>query len=306
MRSTLRATLSVLCVSGTCVLGIFGASCAATTPSAAPAPEAVTSASERPPAAPPPQEEPPKTAVDIPGLTRTLDSLGYESAFVLRPPHGEDILLHPERCRTGYLPASTFKIPNSLIALETGVVSGPDHLFKWDGVKRPIAAWNQDHTLRSAFQVSAVWYYQRVAREVGQERMQSWVDKLAYGNRDISPAVDRFWLDGGLRISPIEEVDFVQRLYEEKLPVSVKSQRSVKEIMRSVDDPSLQLFAKTGRTGLVEGRDYGWYVGYLVTDAGPYFFATLLTSSAPGKDFSEERKRITLRLLGQVGAIPQP
>ncbi|MEZ4369723.1 MAG: penicillin-binding transpeptidase domain-containing protein [Polyangiaceae bacterium] len=282
--------------------------CAGPPPPSVPMSSAEPGASEGAAVAPPPQEEQlgDSSKPNISELTEVLDSLGYESAFVLRPPRGEDILLHPDRCRTGYLPASTFKIPNSLIALETGVVSGPEHLFKWDGVERPIAAWNQDHTLRTAFQASAVWYYQRVAREVGQQRMQSWVDKLGYGNRDISPAIDRFWLDGGLRITPVEEVDFVQRLYEEKLPVSVKNQRIVKDIMRSVDYPALRLFVKSGRTGLIAGRDYGWYVGYLDTDAGPYFFATLLTSTAPRDDFSDDRKRITVRLLEHVGAIPQP
>lgn len=281
--------------------------CAASAPPIAPVSGALAGASEGAAVAPPPQEEPSDAfKPNIAELTAMLDSLGYESAFVLRPPQGEDILLHPDRCRTGYLPASTFKIPNSLIALETGVVSGPDHLFKWDGVERQIAAWNQDHTLRTAFQASAVWYYQRVAREVGQQRMQSWVDKLGYGNRDISPAIDRFWLDGRLRISPLAEVDFVQRLYEEKLPVSVKNQRIVKHIMRSVDYPALRLYVKSGRTGLIEGRDYGWYVGYLDTDAGPYFFATLLTSTAPGGDFGEQRKRITLRLLAKAGASVEP
>lgn len=272
----------------------------------APVPGATASAPQAAPDSPPPPKELAETEVSITELTELLDALGYEAAFVLRPPRGRDVLLHPDRCRTAYLPASTFKIPNSLIGLETGVVSGPDHLFEWDGVERPIAAWNRDHTLRTAFQDSAVWYYQRVAREVGPKRMQHWMDKLGYGNRDIGPAVDRFWLDGGMRISPLEQVEFVQHLYEEKLPVSRENQRIVKNIMRSVDYPELPLYAKTGRTGMVGGRDHGWYVGYLESDSGPYFFATLLTSDAPGKDFGDERKQVTLRLLQRSGALRAP
>ncbi|MEZ4234267.1 MAG: penicillin-binding transpeptidase domain-containing protein [Polyangiaceae bacterium] len=285
------------------LLGLCAAIACASAPT--PRPDTSANAQQRPAAAPPPQPpEPPAQPADVGELTQLLDSYGYQSAFVLRPPEGPDVLLHADRCQTGYLPASTFKIPNSLIALETGVVSGPDHLFEWDGVNRPVAAWNQDHTLTSAFQASAVWYYQRVAREVGRERMQSWVDRLGYGNRDISPAVDRFWLDGGMRITPLQQVDFVQRLYEEALPASKEHQRMVKRIMRSVDYPELPLHVKTGRTGMVDGRDYGWFVGYLETHAGPYFFATLHTSDAPGDSFSEDRKRATLRLLQRVGVIP--
>ena len=118
-----------------------------------------------------------------------------------------------ERSGEGKLPASTFKIPNSLIALETGVVADPDKdVFKWDGVKRSIEAWNQDHTMRSAIAVSAVPVYQEIARRIGEARMQKYVDLLEYGNRNIGGGIDQFWLTGDLRIDPIQQIDFVDRL----------------------------------------------------------------------------------------------
>ena len=111
------------------------------------------------------------------------------------------------------LPASTFKIPNSMIALETGVVADPDKdVFKWDGVVRSIEAWNKDHTLRSAIAASAVPVYQEIARRIGAERMQKYVDLFDYGNRDIGGGIDQFWLTGNLRIDPVQQVDFVDRL----------------------------------------------------------------------------------------------
>jgi beta-lactamase class D len=125
------------------------------------------------------------------------------------------------RSGEGKLPASTFKIPNSIIALETGVVEDPDKdVFKWDGVTRSIEAWNKDHTLRSAIAASAVPVYQEIARRIGQERMQKYVDLLDYGNRDIGGGIDQFWLTGNLRIDPIQQIDFVDRLRRGVLPVS--------------------------------------------------------------------------------------
>src|SRR5947208_15466808 len=121
-----------------------------------------------------------------------------------------------DRSGEAKLPASTFKIPNSLIALETGVVEDPDKdVFKWDGVKRAIEAWNKDHTLRTAIAASVVPVYQEIARRIGQERMQKYVDLFDYGNRDIGGGIDQFWLTGNLRIDPI---DFVDRLRRRALP----------------------------------------------------------------------------------------
>ena len=118
-----------------------------------------------------------------------------------------------DRSGEAKLPASTFKIPNSVIALETGVVGDPDKdVFKWDGVTRSIEAWNNDHTMRSAIAVSAVPVYQEIARRIGAERMQKYVDLFEYGNRDIGGGIDQFWLTGNLRIDPVQQVDFVDRL----------------------------------------------------------------------------------------------
>src|SRR3979411_3120928 len=116
-----------------------------------------------------------------------------------------------DRSGEAMLPASTFKIPNSLIALETGVVGDPDKdVFKWDGVVRSIEAWNRDHTMRSAIAASAVPVYQEIARRIGAERMQKYVDLFEYGNRDIGGGIDQFWLTGNLRIDPARQIDFFE------------------------------------------------------------------------------------------------
>ena len=136
------------------------------------------------------------------------------------------------RSGEGQLPASTFKIPNSIIALETGVVEDPDKdVFKWDGVTRSIEAWNKDHTLRSAIAASAVPVYQEIARRIGPERMQKYVDLMDYGNHDIGGGIDQFWLTGNLRIDPMQQVDFLDRLRRGVLPVSKRSQELMRDIL---------------------------------------------------------------------------
>ena len=144
------------------------------------------------------------------------------------------LIIASDKDRSGEakLPASTFKIPNSVIALETGVVGDPDKdVFKWDGVTRSIEAWNRDHTMRTAIAASAVPVYQEIARRIGAERMQKYVDLFEYGNRDIGGGIDQFWLTGNLRIDPIQQIDFVDRLRRGALPVSKRSQELVRDIL---------------------------------------------------------------------------
>src|SRR4030088_2876368 len=160
-----------------------------------------------------------------------------------------------DRSGEAMLPASTFKIPNSLIALETGVVGDPDKdVFKWDGVVRSIEAWNRDHTMRSAIAASAVPVYQEIARRIGAERMQKYVDLFEYGNRDIGGGIDQFWLTGNLRIDPVQQVDFVDRLRRGVLPVSKRSQELGGEILsaQKVGDATIRF--TTGLLGAEVGR----------------------------------------------------
>jgi beta-lactamase class D len=173
-----------------------------------------------------------------------------------------------KRAETGFLPASTFKIPNSLIALETGVAADADRtVFPWDQVVRDIDAWNRDHTLRSAFKASAIPVYQDIARKVGPERMQDYVSKFDYGNRDIDGAIDTFWLTGKLRISAMQQIAFLAKLYRGELPVSERTHRIVRDIMFIEEVGFGELRGKTGAVGITTARGsratMGWLVGWL-------------------------------------------
>lgn len=229
------------------------------------------------------------------------DGYHVTGSFVLYDLQKNNYLLYNrEQFHEPFIPASTFKICNSLIGLETAVIKDTGFVIPWDSVSRPVTAWNRDHNLRSAFQNSVVPYYQEVARRVGRERMKLWLDKAHYGNADTSGGIDRFWLDGGLRITPAQQVDFLKRLYLDELPFSKRSQEIVKEIMLVDNTLGLVLRAKTGRSEQ-GGKQIGWYVGYLERKKDVYFFSNCIQSSdSLVPDFSGSRAVITYKILSDL------
>ena len=208
-----------------------------------------------------------------------------------------------DRSGEAKLPASTFKIPNSLIALETGVVEDPDKdVFKWDGVTRPIEAWNKDHTLRSAIAASAVPVYQEIARRIGPERMQKYLDLFEYGNRDIGGGIDQFWLTGSLRIDPVQQVDFIDRLRRGTLSVSKRSQDLVRDIIPVTKVDDAVIHAKSGLLGAERGEpSLGWMVGWVDKGDRPTVFA--LNMDCPEPRHAADRMTLTQACLRDIGAI---
>jgi beta-lactamase class D len=215
------------------------------------------------------------------------------------------LIIASDKDRSGqaFLPASTFKIPNSLIALETGVVGDPDKdVFKWDGVKRSIEAWNQDHTLRSAIAASAVPVYQEIARRVGAERMQKYVDLFEYGNRNIGGGIDQFWLTGEMRIDPIQQIDFVDRLRRGVLPVAKRSQDLVRDILPVTMAGDATIRAKSGLLGAELGKpSLGWLVGWAEKGGAQTVFALDLDVREPRH--VADRMKLAQQCLADIGAI---
>ena len=164
---------------------------------------------------------------------RHFKELGVEGSILIYNLNENKTYEHnPSRNSKGFLPASTFKILNSLIALETRVLHDELSVFTWDGIKRDFPQWNRDLNMREAFKISAVWFYQVIARRVGHKEMQKWVTKVGYGNQKIGSKenIDTFWLEGEIRITPQEQIQFLQRLYKNDLPFSKRSQSIVKDI----------------------------------------------------------------------------
>jgi beta-lactamase class D len=200
-----------------------------------------------------------------------------------------------------FLPASTFKIVNSLIGLETGKITDENMLIKWDGIKRWNEEWNKDLTMKEAFKVSAVNYYQEVARRIGKDTMKQWIDSLHYGNKNISGPVDSFWLNNTLKISPDEQLGLVKKLYFDKLPFQKRTQQIVRDVMLQENNTQYKLSYKTG-WGFDEMQNaIGWIVGWIEENRHVYFFVTLVKSPDKNIDMTPVRMKILKSILTQYG-----
>ncbi|WP_196513949.1 class D beta-lactamase [Nostoc sp. NZL] len=246
-----------------------------------------------------------RPAVKTPNLGRHFQEFGREGSIVIYDSKNNRIYEHnPQRNATAIAPASTFKIFNALVALEIGVVPNDVAVLTWDGIHREIDAWNHDTNLRQAFKDSTVWFYQVLARRAGYERMQQFINKVGYGNRQIGTAadIDRFWLQQPLQITPKEQIKFLQRLYQGDLPFSQRTINLVKDIMVREQTPDYTLRGKTGWLTSTK-PDVGWFVGYLEQNKNVYFFATTLDMQKP--EDAPARIEITRRSLKDLGLLAQ-
>ena len=200
-----------------------------------------------------------------------------------------------------FTPASTFKIVNSLIGLEIGSITDEKMVIKWDGIKRNVEDWNKDLTMTDAFKVSSVPWYQEVARRIGKDTMQQWLDSLNYGNMKIGSHLDSFWLDNSLKISPDEQLGLVKRLYFDQLPFQKRTQQIVRDVMTQEDNTLYTLAYKTGWGFDENHQSIGWMVGWIEENKHPYFFVTLVKSADNNIDMKSVRLNITKGILKQLG-----
>ena len=196
-----------------------------------------------------------------------------------------------------YSPASTFKIPHSLFALDSGLLRDEFQLIPWDGVKRSAAAWNADQNLRSAMRNSTVWVYERFAKELGDTRETAYMHTIGYGNA-VATGDKPFWVEGDLAISSVEQIAFLQQLYRNQLPFQVEHQRLVKDVMVNEASPDWILRTKTGWTGKI-----GWWVGWVEWPSGPVFFALNMDTPNRLGDLAK-RQSITRGVLRSINALP--
>lgn len=190
------------------------------------------------------------------------DSGVSNGCIILRDHTHEEIYYYnKERCIRRFTPASTFKIFNSLVALETAVAPDEQLIIKWDSVQRWNPLWSHDMNMREAFKLSNVGYYQELARRIGKDYMQHYLDTVRYGNRRMGGKIDEFWLNDTLQISADEQLGFVKKLYFDELPFSERSQRIVRSLMLQEETPGYRLFYKTG-TGPGKDSTVYWVVGY--------------------------------------------
>lgn len=231
------------------------------------------------------------------------DEYKAEGCFLLYDLNNDSLLSYnPDRCSQRFIPASTFKIFNSLAALETGAVKNEFEVIKWDSVKRFYDMWNQDLDMKRAFRFSAVWFYQELARRIGEEKMQKFISENHYGNENISGGIDRFWLDGDLRISPNEQLEFLKKLYSDSLTFSKHTQDVVKQVMLYEEDDNYKIRAKTG-WGIRFEDNVGWFVGWVEKNDNVYFFVNNCETREPGDGYPA-RIEITKKILSVLGILP--
>lgn len=178
-----------------------------------------------------------------------------------------------EWAEVGRLPASTFKITNSIIALETGVVRDDSALFVWDGKPRRLKVWEQDLVFRDAFHKSCVPCYQEIARAIGTKRMNEYLSKLDYGDMVVADTnIDVFWLEGDSKISQMQQISFLTRFYNNDLPISERTAKLMKRLMVIDETERYRISGKTGWS-IRNVHNNGWFVGYLEQEGQVFFFA---------------------------------
>ena len=250
-----------------------------------------------------------------PEKPREVLRVEWESLLAAAELQGAFLIFDPQRnafysndfswCQERDLPASTYKIPHSIIALETGVVADQNTLFTWDGEPRQLKIWEQDLNFRQAFHYSCVPCYQSIARQIGPERMKEHLQPFNYGYMQFdSSNIDRFWLEGESQINQWGQIDFLRRFFYQELPISERTYGLMRDLMLIDQSPDYRLSGKTG-WAIRDGQNSGWFVGYLERGEAVYFFATRVIP-LPGRDmddFSRVRRSLTEEVLRDFLAI---
>lgn len=202
------------------------------------------------------------------------------------------------RANKRYSPASTFKIPHTLFALDAGIVKDEFQIFPWDGIKRGYEPHNQDQNLRSAMRNSALWVYANIAKEIGEKKAKAYLEMIDYGNMDPGTENGAYWVNGKLSISAAEQITLLKKLYKNELPFKLEHQLLLKDIMIVEAGKDWILRAKTGW----EGR-YGWWVGWVEWPSGPVFFALNIDTPNRWEDLYK-REAIARDILLSIQALP--
>ena len=229
---------------------------------------------------------------------RYFDEYGVKGCFVLfNQAENMYIKYNTDLCDSGYIPASTFKIPNSIIALEEGIIKDTSQVIKWDGHEWPNKPWNRDQTLGTAMKYSCIWVYIGFADQIGIEKYQEFLNAFNYGNKNLTGPPDKFWLSGMLRISANQQVEFLRKFYNYELPrVSERSVDIVKDIIMLEQEDGYKLCGKTGGGMLNDNEYIMWLVGYIEKEHKPYFYALNFVSGDYNKT-SRARLEITKAIL---------
>jgi beta-lactamase class D len=235
-------------------------------------------------------------------LKKYFDEHKVDGCFtMLNNADGEITVYNMKYDTMRFSPASTFKIVNSLIGLQTGRITDEKMVIKWDGIKRWNEEWNKDMDMAEAFKVSNVAWYQEIARRIGKDTMQQWIDSIGYGNKDISGPIDSFWLNNKLKISPDEQLGLLKKLYFDQLPFRKSAQQILRDVMLRENNTAYKLSYKTGWGFAEDGNSIGWVAGWIEENRHVYFFVTFVKAPDNKTDIKTVRMNITKSILKQYG-----
>jgi len=241
--------------------------------------------------------------IHAPAIDSLLDSALLDGVILVYDESNNQLISNNfDKATEQVLPASTFKIPNTIIGLETDKIESEQTIFKWDGEERAMSVWEQDLVLRDAFQFSCVPCYQSLALRIGLDTMHHYLDKLQFGEMIVTQStLDNFWLTGPSKISPYEHVEFIRKLFHVELPIKKRTQNIMKNILSIDHSAEYHLSGKTGWANL-PNKDIGWFVGYLEKDNNNYFFATKVEpkENFDMKDFPRIRMELTVAILEEL------
>lgn len=227
--------------------------------------------------------------------------------MIVRLSDGQKWVSNQSRNNVRFPPASTSKIPHTLIALETQYAM-PDSVYIWDGQKRSLPTWNQNQTLASAYQRSAVWVFQNITLGLGHATMSEWIQKFEYGNMNIGALEDltTYWLNGPLETSANDQIQFLTKLAQGELPLLEKTYQNARKIMAVKRGKNWTLYAKTGWRNDGVNTDIGWYVGWLESSINGrdevYVFA--LNMDMPDPKQMQKHKNVIYFALEFMAAMP--
>lgn len=225
---------------------------------------------------------------------------GYEGSFVLYDRNNDAWNIYDmDHATLRTAPNSTYKIYDALFGLEEGIIKPGDSVMAWSGADYPFEAWNADQDLSSAMQASVNWYFEEIDKQIGSAAIQDYIRKIGYGNETVNANLSAYWMQGALKISPVEQVELLTALYNNRFDFAPENINAVKNSICLFSSESKNFYGKTG-TGRVDGQDVnGWFVGLLETADNTYFFATNIQAAenATGSKASE----ISLSILSHMG-----
>lgn len=232
-------------------------------------------------------------------IAALFDKAGVTGTFAMLDPQEKRLVgFDHRRVKQRFVPASSFKVAHTLIGLHAEAVTSVDEVLPWDGTPQPFPGWEQEMSLRQAIAVSNAAIYQQLARRIGPEVMQRELNRLGYGNAELGREVDRFWLDGPLQISLLEQLRFLTALAQRQLPYRPSSQAAVREIIAQPAPSGVSLFAKSGWEN-APGPGVGWWVGWVEKDGKVYAFGMNMDIQSPDQAAQRESlARASLSLLG--------